>query len=316
MRLLRAVAIASCAVAATAVAVPPLAAQAAHYHVVKRVPLGHVRADYLIVDPAGRRLYGLGDKVIDVDADSVIGTVEGGGGGYAIAHDQNRGLVRNGVVFDLTTLAVTGHVDAHGDGIRYEPVTHRAFTWEGTDAWVVDMTTGQLITKSTIGNGLESGVADGRGKLFLNVEDSGFVQRVDARTLRIEATYRIAGCGRAQGLSMDTATRRLFMACDTNMVVVNADDGAVVTRVRVASRADQNCFDPVLKLAFNPNRADSTMTVVHEDSPGAFSVVGTVPTGGGARTCAVDERTHKVYVFYYEGATRETAQLVMAVLAP
>src|SRR5579872_5852051 len=153
--------------------------------------LGRARADYIIIDPIGRRLYGLGDKVIDVDADSVIGSVEGGGGGYAIAHDQNRGLVRNGVLFDLTTLAVTGHVDARGDGIRYDPATHRAFTWEGKDAWVVDMTTGQLITKSGIGDGLESGVADGRGKLFLNVEDSGFVTRVDARTLRTEATYRV-----------------------------------------------------------------------------------------------------------------------------
>jgi len=293
-----------------------LAAQTPRYHVVKRTVLGRARADYIIVDPVGRRLYGLGDKVINVDADSVVGSVEGGGGGYAIAADQNRGLVRNGVVFDLTTLAVTGHVDARGDGIRYDPFTHRAFTWRDKDAWVVDMRTGQLITRSTIGDGLESGVADGRGKLFLNVEDSGFVLRVDARTLGNEATYRIPGCGRAQGLSMDTTTRRLFMACDTEMVVVNADDGSVVTRIRVASRADENCFDPGARLAFNPNRADSTMTVVHEDSPGTFAVVGTVATGGGARSCALDEKTHKVYVFYYEGASRETAQLVLAVLAP
>ena len=302
--------------ALAALAASHLAAQNSHYHVVKRTVLGHMRADYIIVDPAGRRLYGLGDKVIDVDGDSVIGTVAGGGGGYAIAPDQNRGLVRNGVVFNLSTLAVTGHVDARGDGIRYEPVTHRAFTWEGKDAWVVDMRTGELITKSTIGDGLESGVADGTGKLFLNVEDSGFVQRVDAATLTTEATYKIAGCGRAQGLSMDATTRRLFMACDTQMVVVNADNGSVVARIRVPSRADQNCFDPVTKLAFNPNRVDSSMTVVREDSPSTFSVVEKVATGGGARTCAVDERTHKVYVFYYEGATRETAQLVFAVLAP
>ena len=278
--------------------------------------LGTARADYIIVDPVGRRLYGLGDNVIDVDRDTVIGTVAGGGGGYAIAADQNRGLVRNGVVFDLTTLAVTGHLDVRGDGIRYEPVTHRGFVWVDKDAWVVDMTTGTLVMKSTIGDGLESGVADGRGKLFLNVEDSGSVQRVDAATLAIEATWKVPGCGRAQGLSMDTAMRRLFMACDTEMVILNADGGAILKRIRVPSRSDQNCFDPGPKLAFNPNRADSTMTVVREDSPDAFSVVEKVPTGGGARTCAVDERTHKVYVFYREGATRETSQTILAVLAP
>jgi DNA-binding beta-propeller fold protein YncE len=288
-----------------------LSAQAPNYHVIKRIDLGNVRPDYIIVDPVGRRLYGLGDKVIDVDRDTVIGTVEGGGGGYAIAADQNRGLVRNGTVFDLHTLGVTGHVDAKGDGSRYDPVTKRAFIWVDKDAWVVDMTTGQLITKSTIGDGLESGVADGKGKLFANIEDKGAIERVDTKTLKIEATYTVPKCGRAQGLSMDLPSRRLFMACDTEMVVVNADDGSVVSRIRVPSRADENCYDPGTKLAFNPNRADSSMTVVHEDSPSSFPVVQKVSTGGQARTCAVDEKTHKVYVFYSGGG-----KTTLAVLAP
>ena len=195
----RALAAAFIACAVSAVPASKVAAQAAHYHVVKRLVLGHTRADYIIVDPDGRRLYGLGDMVIDVDKDTVIGTVEGGGGGYAIAHDENRGFVRSGVLFDLKTLAVTGHVDTKGDGIRYDPVTHRAFTWEGKDAWVVDMKTGTLVTHTDIGDGLESGVADGKGKLFLNVEDSGFVERVDAKSYKIEDTYKIPHCGRAQG---------------------------------------------------------------------------------------------------------------------
>ncbi len=302
--------------AAACLAASAAGAQKPGYHVVKTLNLGRARADYIIIDPEGRRLYGLGDNVIDIDRDTVVGHVEGGGGGYAIAQDLNRGLVRNGVVFDLKTLAVTGHVDVKGDGIRYEPVTHRAFVWEGKDAWAVDMRTGKLIAKpTTFGDGLESGAADGRGKIFLNVEDSGFVIRDDARTMKTEATYKVPGCGRAQGLTMDTRTRRLFMACDTNVVVLNADNGHEVTRIRVPSRADQNCFDPVTRLAFNPNRVDSTMTVVHEESASKFVVAETVPTGGGARTCAVDEKTHKVYVFYYNGTSRETAELVMAVLA-
>ena len=314
MRSLRAAMLA--AVVLPLLSVSRLDGQSANYHVVKRLDLGRVRADYLIVDPVGRRLYGMGADVIDVDKDTVIGTVEGGGGGYAIAADLSRGLVRNGIVFNTKTLAVEGNVASKGDGIRYEPVTHRAFTWEGKDAWVVDMRTGKLLEKTTIGDGLESGVADGKGNLFLNVEDSGYIQEVNATTYKIGPTFRIPNCGRAQGLSMDASSRRLFMACDTEMVVVNADNGGVVARIAVPSRADQNAFDPVTKLAFNANRKDSTMTIVHEDSPNKFTVVGKVPTGGGARTCAVDEKTHKVYVFYYNGATRETSDLVMAVLAP
>ena len=291
-------------------------AQATHYHVVKTIDIGPARADYIIVDPIGRRLYGLGDKVIDVDHDSIVGMVGGGGGGYAIDREDNRGLVRNGTLFDLKTLAVTGHIEMRADGSRYDPVTHRAFAWVDKDGWVVDMRTGKLITKTMIGDGLESGVADGRGKLFANIEEKGAIEQFDTRTYKIEKTYPVPGCGRAQGLSMDLETRRLFMACDTEVVVMNADNGNVVTRVKVPSRADMNCFDPSTKLAFNPNRVDSTMTVIHEDSPDKFSVVEKVTTGGGARTCAVDEKTHKVYVFYYQGNPRQGGKLIAAVLAP
>ncbi|MGH7655457.1 MAG: YncE family protein [Gemmatimonadaceae bacterium] len=305
------------ALVTAACAASTLAAQSTHYHVVKRLNLGRVRADYIIVDPIGRRLYGLGDNVIDVDKDTVIGKVAGGGGGYAIAQDQNRGLVRNGTLFDLKTLAVTGKLDVKADGSIYDPFTHRAFAWEGANTWVVDMTNGTLVTKTTsVGEGHESGVADGKGHLFMNVEDSGFVHKVDAKALKIEATYKIPKCGRAQGLSMDRATRRLFMACDTEVVVVNADNGNVVQRVRVPSRADQNAFDSRAKFVCNANRADSTLSIIHEDSPDKYSVIDKVRTGGGARTCGIDEKTHKVYAFYSEGATRETAQLVLVVLAP
>jgi DNA-binding beta-propeller fold protein YncE len=291
-------------------------AQASHYHVVKTIDIGPARADYIIIDPAGRRLYGLGDKVIDVDNDVVVGTVEGGGGGYAIDHEDNRGLVRNGTLFDLQTRAVNGHLDIKGDGSRYDPVTHRAFVWEGKDGWVVDMRTGKLISKTMIGDGLESAAADGRGKLFAAVEDKGGLEQFDTQTLKIDKTWDIHGCGRAQGLTMDTDTRRVFMACDTEVVVVNADNGNVVSRIRVPSRADMNCFDPTTKLVFNPNRADSTLTVIHEDSPSAFTVVEKVPQGGGARTCAVDEKTHKVYVFYSQGNPRQGGKLLVSVLAP
>lgn len=291
-------------------------AQSSHYHVVKTIEIGPARADYIIIDPVGRRLYGLGDKVIDVDNDRIVGTVEGGGGGYAIDQEDDRGLVRNGTLFDLKTLAVIDHLDVKGDGSRYDPVTHRAFVWRDKDGWVVDMRTGKLLSKTMIGDGLESAAADGHGKLYAAIEDKGGLEQFDTRTLKVDRTWDVTGCGRAQGLTMDTQTRRVFMACDTEVVVLNADNGSVVSRIRVPSRADMNCFDATTKLVFNPNRADSTLTVIHEDSPSKFTVVEKVPEGGAARTCAVDEKTHKVYVFYYEGNPRQGGKLLASVLAP
>ena len=290
-------------------------AHAQQYHVVKTIDIGPARADYIIIDPIGRRLYGLGDKVVDVDNDAIVGTVEGGGGGYVIDHEDNRGLVRNGTLFDLKTLGVTGHLDIRADGSRYDPVTHRGFLWEGTKGWVVDMRTGKLVSTTMIGDGLESAAADDHGKLYAAIEDKGGLEQFDTRKLTIDKTWDIPACGRAQGLTMDTKTRRVFMACDSEVVIVNADNGNVVSRIKVPSRADMNCFDPTTKLVFNPNRADSTLTVIHEDSPDKFTVVEKVPEGGGARTCAVDEKTHKVYVFYYEGNPRQGGKLLASVLA-
>lgn len=290
-----------------------------HYHVIKRVVIGKVSADYIVVDPAGRRLYGLGNRVFDVDKDEVIDSIAGGGGGYVIAPDQNRGIVRNGVTFDLKTSKVSGKLpDVRADGVLYDPATHRGFMWADKDTYVFDMTTGKQITKTqSMGEGLESGAADGKGKLFMNVEEKGDIQRADAKALKVDTVYHIEGCKPpAQGLAMDRSSRRLFMACDNGMMVVNADNGKVVASFKTSGRADQNAFDSGLKVAFNPNRTDSTMTVVHEDSPDKFSVLETVKTGGASRTCAVDEKTHKVYAFYYEGTSREDRQLVVAVLAP
>jgi len=313
----------SAALSAALVLVTGAAALAAqgtpHYHVIKRVVIGKTSADYIVVDPVGRRLYGLGNKVFDVDKDEVIDSIAGGGGGYVIAPDQNRGIVRNGVTFDLKTSKVTGKLpDVRADGVLYDPATHRGFMWADKDTYVFDMTTGKQITKTqSMGEGLESGAADGKGKLFMNVEEKGDIQRADAKALKVDTVYHIDGCKQpAQGLAMDRSSRRLFMACDNGMMVVNADNGKVVASFKTSGRADQNAFDSGLKVAFNPNRTDSTMTVVHEDSPDKFSVLETVKTGGASRTCAVDEKTHKVYAFYYEGTTREDRQLVVAVLAP
>lgn len=299
--------------------VPPAAV---HYHVVTRIPIGKLTdgysADFIVIDPVRRRLYGLGNTIVDIDHDRVIDSIPGkAAGGYALATDLGSGLARNGTEFDLATAHVTGHVDGRGDASVYDPITHRAFMLDDT-VTVVDMKTGAIATKQAIAPKLESGVPDGKGNLFINREDSSIVTKVNARTLAVEARYPIADCKAAQGLSFDVPHQRLFLGCDKELVVVNAENGAVVTRIPVVGHADENGFDPGTQLAFNANRNDSTLVVVHEDAPDKYSILETVKTGGGARSVAVDPNTHKVYAFYYDqpSSDRKTWVLTVAVLAP
>ncbi len=326
--------------ASTLLAVPVVAQTAIPpYHVVRRITIGRfinpvviagkpyryeAVADFLSVDSARRRLYGLGNTVLDIDHDTIVARLAGvAAGGYALAPDLGKGLTRKGTLFDLATLHATGTVSAIGDATVYDPVTHRAFLLDDT-VTAVSMTTGHVVARRHFGAKLESGVADGTGKLFINREDSSIVLRVDATSLDVEARYPVPDCSAAQGLSMDRVHRRLFVGCDRAMVVVDADNGTVVARIRVTGHGDENAFDPGTMLAFNANWPDSTLTIVREDDPNTFTVVQTVKLGGPSNSVVVDPTTHKVYAFYYDQDIRRPATLEdikrwvlnVAVLAP
>ncbi len=325
------------ALAASVLFTLPVAAQTAapHYHVVGRIVVGTTHADFIVADPVNRRLYGLGNTVVDMDQDKVVDSIPGQpAGGYALGTDIGVGLSRTGTLFDLKTAHVLGHINGRGDGSVYDPTTRRAFLFDRnyprsrddtakvTDdtATVVDLHTLQVIGRRHFAQGFESAVADGKGMVFVNREDSSVLTKIDARALKLAARYAIPRCKRAAGLSMDRAHRRLFLGCDKEMVVVNADNGQVVTRIPVSGLADENAFDPGTQLAFSANAPDSTLTIVHEDTPDKYTVVDVVKTGGASRSVAVDERTHKVYAFYsVAGADPKdyrTYVLTAAVLAP
>jgi hypothetical protein len=288
-------------------------APAAHaYHVAKRLPVGGDGGwDYLTVDTAGHRLYvtrGTHVMVVDTDRDSVVGDIPDTPGvhGVALAPELGRGFTSNGrdstvTIFDLWTLAKTGSVNVGGrnpDAILYEPTTRRVFALNHSSgtATAIDAATGAVVGTIPIGGVLEFGVADGRGRVFVNVEDRGEIVAFDPRTLAVTARWPLAPCEEPSGLAMDRARGRLFAGCSNKlMAVVDAGSGRVVATVPVGEGVDANAFDPATRLAFSSN-GDGTLTVVREDSPDHFTVVGNVPTERGARTMALDERTHRIYM--------------------
>jgi DNA-binding beta-propeller fold protein YncE len=59
-------------------------------------------------------------------------------------------------------------------------------------------------------------------------------------------------------------------------------------------------WDPSKKLMYIPNGGEGNVTVVHQDSPDKYSTVATVNTFAGAKTIAVDPKTHNAYLFQPE----------------
>jgi DNA-binding beta-propeller fold protein YncE len=294
-----------------AVCTAPASAQQSTYHVVARIPLpGEGGWDYLTVDTAAHRLYvsrGTHVTVVDLDKDSIVGDIPNtlGVHGIALVRDLGRGYTSNGrdstvTVFDLKTLAPVTSIKVTGrnpDAIAYEPVSQRVFTFNGGsgNTTVIDPHTGAVVGTTDLGGAPEFAVADGRGRIYVNIEDKSEVAALDARTLTVQKRWSLAPCQEPSGLAMDRVQRRLFSVCSNGvMAVSDADSGRVLATLPIGAGVDGAAFDPATRLAFSSN-GEGTLTVVHEQSPDSFKVVATVPTQRGGRTVALDERTHRIY---------------------
>lgn len=286
------------------------------YHVAKTYKIGGDGGwDYLTVDSKARRVYisrGTHVMVVDADTGAVVGDIPNTNGvhGIAVASEFDKGFISDGrdgtiTIFDLKTLKVLGTAAAgkNPDAIIYDPVSKRVFSFNGTskDATAVDAKSGQVAGTIALGGKPEAGVSDGKGHIFVNIEDTSEIVQFDANKLSVENRWKIAPGDEPSGLAMDQKTRRLFAVCGNKMmVVVNADNGQVVGNVPIGQGADGAAFDPETGFAFSTNGSDGTLTVVHEDSPGKFSVVENVPTLRRARTIALDSKTHQVYTITAE----------------
>jgi DNA-binding beta-propeller fold protein YncE len=227
-------------------------------------------------------------------------------GGIAIAHELNRGYTANGdegtvTVFALDTLKEVARWKATGEEpnqIVYEPATKRVFSFnsKGRNATAFDARTGQVAGTIALDGRTEFPALDGKGMLYDSLLDKGTVVAIDAHKLKVVATYPLAPHAQPAGTVMDPATRRIFVACRSkSFLVLDADSGKILATFPIGARNDAAKFDAALKLAFASN-GDGTLAVVREESADKFTLVETVKTEYGARTMAVDTKTHRLFV--------------------
>jgi YVTN family beta-propeller protein len=281
------------------------------YHLVKKCVIGGEGGwDYLIVDDNARRLYVThSSKVVVLNADSitVIGEISKTEGvhGVAIASELGRGFTSNGrtstvSIFDLNTLKVLEEVPVgkNPDSIRFDPVSKRVFVFNGQsqDATIIDAASGKVIATIPLGGKPEFSIADGKGHVYVNIEDKSEVAEIDSRTLEVLSRWSLAPGESPTGLAMDTKNRRLFAACGNKlMMVMDADNGNVLASLPIGSGTDGCAYDPETQLAFSSN-GEGTLTIVREESPTVFTVLDNITTQRGARTMTIDPKTHAVFL--------------------
>lgn len=284
----------------------------ANYHLAKTYVLGGEGGwDYLTYDSLGKRLFisrGTYVMVVDPQTGKIVGEVSHTPGvhGIAIAPDLGKGFTSNGsdgtiTVFDLSSLETIATVQtaAKGpDGIAYDPVSKRVFTFNGAsnDATVLDARSNAIVATIPLGGRPEFPAVDGRGMVYDNIESTNEIVAIDAARAKIVARFDLGTCLHPTGLSMDTAHHLLFTACQGNMGVVDAGSGKLVATVPTGAGTDATEFYPASRFAFASNGRDATLSVVHEDDPGHFSLVQNAATVQGARTMALDPRTGTIFL--------------------
>ncbi len=294
---------------------------APNYHLVQKVVLGGEGGwDYLSVDPDARRIYisrGSHVMVVDADTDKIVGDIPNTNGvhGIAIASKLGKGFISDGrdnavTIFDLKTLQTLATVPIGAgigpDCIIYEPKTERVFTFNGrsSDATAIDAKAGKVLATIPLGGRPEFAAVDGTGMVYDNLESTSEVVAIDAQALTIKSRWPLAPQESPSGLAIDPKTSRLFSVCDNNrMVISSGAAGKVESTAGIGAGPDAAGFDPGTGLAFSSNGQDGTLTVLRQQdvaigqkSFNIYTPVQSVLTQAGARTMAVDTKTHRVFL--------------------
>ena len=261
------------------------------YKLVDTVKLGGEGGwDYLTYEQGAHRLFitrGTHVMVIDTTTLKQIGDIPDLSGihGVALAPAMNKGFVSNGgddsvTVFDLKTLKVTDKIKVGGrpDAILYEPFSKHVFTFnaKSQDSTVVDASSGKVIATIPLGGKPEFPASDGKGKVFVNIEDKGEIAVIDVRSNTVTTHWQLTGCEEPSALAFDVAHNRLFSGCGNKvMAVTDAASGKVVTTVPIGGGVDAGRFNPKTQEVFM-SCGDGTLPVIHEESPDKYSVKQTV----------------------------------------
>jgi DNA-binding beta-propeller fold protein YncE len=280
------------------------------YHLSKSVPIGAPeRWDYLLYERTARRVYaahGTSIDVLDGTSGAKIGTVPvPGANGVTVVPDSGKGYAgsragRAVIVFDLKTFEVlkTVPVGEDSDAVVYDPASKRVFVMEGDPhaAVAIDTTTDTVAGKVALSGGPEFAAADGSGHLFVNITDQKAIQRINTRTLQVEATWPIPECESPHGMAIDPDSRRLFVTCiNSKLLIVDATTGRVVARFPIGKGSDASAFDPQRRRIFSSNGSGS-LTVIRADGRDKYTLLGEEPTQLLARTLAVDPASGRIYM--------------------
>ena len=266
--------------------------------------------DYVTVDSANRRVYvshATQVEVLDADTLKLVGSIPETPGvhGIAIVPETGKGFITAGkadavVIFDLATLKSLGKV-ATGkkpDAIVYDPATKRVLAMNGSSdsATAINAADGTVSGTIELGGGPEFSVADGKGNVWVNLEDKSEMLQLDSQSLTVKHRWPLAPCEEPSSLAFDAQNRRLFAGCHNHlMVVVDADTGKVLANYPIGDHVDASAFDPGARLVFF-STGDGHISIYRQDAADKYTLLEHLSTYPGSKTMGFDPKTHRIFL--------------------
>ncbi|HVX49959.1 MAG TPA: hypothetical protein VHB48_07370 [Chitinophagaceae bacterium] len=265
--------------------------------------------DYITADPNSNRLYvshGLQVNILNKTTGDSLGVIANTTGvhGIALVQPLGKGYTSNGRLnnvteFDLKTGEVLRQIAAgeNPDAIMYDSYSKKIITCNGRshDLSVIDPVKGQVVATIPVGGKPETAVSDGAGKIFVNIEDKNEIAAVEITTGKVIAHWPIAPAEGPTGLAIDRKTHRIFAGCEKKLVILNTDNGKVVTTMAIGEGCDGVGFDAGRNLVF-ASCGEGVLSVIKEETGDKYTLLENVATKKGARTIAIDEATHNIYL--------------------
>ncbi len=264
--------------------------------------------DYLEVGPINDWLYvshGTQVNILNKKTGDSVGVIENTTGVHGIAFDvangkgyTSNGKLNNVFVFDMNTNKVLTQIPTgqNPDAIFYEPFTKKIVTCNGgsKNLSFIDVEKNMVTDSVAVGGKPETAVSDGKGKLFVNVEDKNEIVVINLKTYQVIHHFALEAES-PTGLAIDKKTNRLFAGCEKYMVAVDANDGKVVAKVPIGDGCDGLVFDDENKMIYTSN-GEGTISAIKEERAKKFTLVETIPSKKGARTIAIDKKSHTLYL--------------------
>jgi DNA-binding beta-propeller fold protein YncE len=273
--------------------------------------------DYVAVDSGSRRVYvshATQVEVLDADSLQVVGNIPGTPGvhGIAIAAEIGRGFITAGkadavVIFDLATLKNLGQVRTgkKPDAIAYDPASKRVFAMNGSSDSVtaINAADGSVSGAIELGGGPEFTVADGKGNLWVNLEDKSQLLHLDSQSMTVKDRWEVAPCEEPSSLAFDARNRRLFLGCRNRlMAVVDADSGKVVGTYPIGDHVDASAFDAEDRLVLS-STGDGHISIYRQETADKYTLVENLSTYPGSKTMGFDPKTHRIFLPSNQGGS-------------